>query len=362
MDMPRPRPPHVHREETRHGKTVWYVRIGKGPRIRMPAGPGQPGFDAAYQAALLGEAIGKQQKPSDKAGTVAWLIERYRDSSQWRGLSQATRKQREAIFRQITDQHATKHHAAITRAAIVASVDRRRETPHQARNFLDALKGLFRWALEAGLAETDPTVGVKPPKRKAGEGFPAWTPADVAKFEARWPLGTRPRLAFDVLRYTGLRRGDAVALSRFHMVGGVIRINTEKTNTRITIPILPPLAASIEAGPVGETTLIARNDGKPVVKESFGTMFRDWCDAAGVSKSAHGIRKYAAAVMAEHGATVEELKAVFGWTNDQMPSLYTKSASREAMAARAAHKLMGEDREQPNPAPLRQVRELGKKD
>ena len=28
--MPRPRPPHLHREITRHGKAVWYVRIGKG--------------------------------------------------------------------------------------------------------------------------------------------------------------------------------------------------------------------------------------------------------------------------------------------------------------------------------------------
>lgn len=28
--MPRPRPPHLHRETSRHGKTVWYVRVDKG--------------------------------------------------------------------------------------------------------------------------------------------------------------------------------------------------------------------------------------------------------------------------------------------------------------------------------------------
>ena len=27
--MPRPRPPHLHRETNRHGTTVWYVRLGK---------------------------------------------------------------------------------------------------------------------------------------------------------------------------------------------------------------------------------------------------------------------------------------------------------------------------------------------
>ena len=41
--MPRPRPPHLHREITRHGKAVWYVRIGKGRRVaakRKPIGRG----------------------------------------------------------------------------------------------------------------------------------------------------------------------------------------------------------------------------------------------------------------------------------------------------------------------------------
>ena len=26
LDMPPPRPPHLHREVTRHGKVVWYAR------------------------------------------------------------------------------------------------------------------------------------------------------------------------------------------------------------------------------------------------------------------------------------------------------------------------------------------------
>ena len=33
--MPRPRPPTLHRETNRHGKVVWYVRNGHGPRIRI---------------------------------------------------------------------------------------------------------------------------------------------------------------------------------------------------------------------------------------------------------------------------------------------------------------------------------------
>lgn len=52
--MPRPRPPHLHREVTRHGKAVWYVRVGKGKRIRLKAQFGTADFDAEYQAAING--------------------------------------------------------------------------------------------------------------------------------------------------------------------------------------------------------------------------------------------------------------------------------------------------------------------
>lgn len=38
-DVPHRRPPHLHREPTRHGKHVWYVRIGKGPRTRIKRAP-----------------------------------------------------------------------------------------------------------------------------------------------------------------------------------------------------------------------------------------------------------------------------------------------------------------------------------
>jgi len=33
--MSRPRPPYLLKQVTRHGRVVWYVRRGKGPRIRI---------------------------------------------------------------------------------------------------------------------------------------------------------------------------------------------------------------------------------------------------------------------------------------------------------------------------------------
>lgn len=336
-DMPRPRPPHLHRETNRHGKPVWYVRVGKGQRIRIRAEHGTKEFEGAYQAALRGEAAPVKGKFT--AGTLGWLIDRYRESAAWTSLSLATRRQRENIFKHIVASAGNEQAVRIDRKTIAAGRDRRRNTPNAARHFVQTMRGLYSWAAEAELVPADPTQGVSVP-RSSTDGHHTWTEEECARFEAKWPLGTRERVAFDVLLYTGLRRGDAVKLGRPHVRDGVASIRTEKTGEMVTIPILPPLAASIAAGPIGDLTFIAGKRGRPVTKESFGTWFREACNAAGVPGSAHGLRKAGATRAAENGATVAMLEALFGWRGGGMASLYTRKADRTRLAKDAAGKLM----------------------
>jgi integrase len=327
--MPRPRPPHLHQQRSRHGRLVWYVRIGKGPRTRLNEVYGTPEFDAAYKAALAGESV-RPGKPG--GGTLRWLFDLYRQSQEWRDLSQATRRQRENIFRPIMEGAGKEPFAAIDKQTIRDGIKRRFSTPAQARHFLDCMRGLFKWAVESEIAKSDPTAGLKVKKPKT-EGFPVWNDDEIAQFEKRWPLGTRERVMFDVFLYTGLRRGDAAKLGKQHIRNGVIEITTEKTGTRVTIPVLPVLAATLAAGPVGDLAIIATKTGAPMVKESLGNMFADACRAAGIRKSAHGLRKAAATVAANNGATVAQLEAIFGWEGGRMASLYTKSADRKKLAA-----------------------------
>ena len=108
---------------------------------------------------------------------------------------------------------------------------------------------------------------------------------------------------------------------------------------RVTIPVLPVLQATLNAGPVGELAFIATRDGRPMTKESLGNAFADACRAAGIRKSAHGLRKAAATHAANNGATVAQLEAIFGWSGGQMAALYTKSANRRKLAVDAVGKL-----------------------
>jgi integrase len=134
-----------------------------------------------------------------------------------------------------------------------------------------------------------------------------------------------------------LRRGDAARLGRPHVRNGIARIVTEKTNQEVTIRILPPLAASIDASPTGDLTFIAGERGRPMTKESFGNWFRDACVAAGVPERAHGLRKAGARRAAESGATEAELNAWFGWADGSRESaIYVRGANRAKLAERIA--------------------------
>ncbi|MGH6828034.1 MAG: tyrosine-type recombinase/integrase [Rhizomicrobium sp.] len=173
---------------------------------------------------------------------------------------------------------------------------------------------------------------------RGGEGFPVWTEDDVDRYQAGWPVGTKERVWLDVLLYMGLRRGGAVTLGRQHVRNGIVTLRTEKSQgtMTVTLPILPILATTLAAGPCADLAFICGANGKPLQKESFGNLFREACNKAGVFwKSAHGLRKAGATRAADNGATVTELEAIFGWQGGGMAALYTRAADRKRASIRA---------------------------
>lgn len=331
--MPKPRLPHLLHERTNRGRWVWYFRIGKGARIRLPDDYGSPGFVAAYHAALAGE-VPDQTRGKPGKGSVAWLIARYRESSAWASLSPATRYQRDRVFLQIIDKAGAEPYEGVTAKTIRNGREARKATPFMANNYLRAVKGLFAWATEAEFVTDNPAAGVTEIAVKTA-GHAPWTIEDVRRYESRWPIGTRERVWLHVLAYTGLRLGDACAVGWQHVRDGWVSVRAEKTGELVEFPILPPLAETLKAGPTGDLAWIANVHGRPFVKESFGNAFRGSCRAAGITgKSAHGLRKMLASLAAEIGASEELLQAWFGWQSNRMSAIYTRGASKKAMAGR----------------------------
>ena len=341
LDMPRPRPPHLQRGVSRHGKPYWFVQMKRGaPKIRIRGEYGSPEFEAAYQAAVTSAPTRKVQEINASQGTLEWAWLLYRQSGGWQSKGEATRRQGEQIMRHVLANAGSKPLSKITHAAISDGVDRRAKTPSMAKIFAQTMRGFFKWLKANKIVSENPCDGIELPKRPKTGGFKEWSDEEVLKYEQRWPVGTRERVMLDVYMYTGLRRGDAAIVGKQHVRNGVISLQTEKTGQWVHIPLLDVLKRTLDAGPTGDLAWNATRSGQPFVKEALGNAFKDACKAAGImDKAAHGLRKAAATRAADNGATTHELMAIFGWKDIKEAELYTREANRKKLAARAMGKL-----------------------
>ena len=329
-------PPYVNRHRTRHGRVVLYFRRDRSrSRIRLPDDPDSPEFRDAYHAAFTGQPTPARNRDAPAPHTFRWLVDRYRESASWARLSVASRKQRELHFLHACETSGNAPFAAIGSMEIQKGVDKRADRPASANNFLKAMRGLFAWAVRNGHVERDPTLGVKRVRYRT-DGYPVWTVEDVAAFRAKHAIGTKARLALELLLLTGLRRSDLVTAGRQHMRGDVLSIRTQKTGAPVTIRFPPQLLELVRCSPTGDMHFLVTDSGKPYRAESFGNWFGERCREAGIEKNAHGLRKLSATLAANGGAAAHELMAQYGWSNIEQAEVYTRGADRARLGVRAS--------------------------
>jgi integrase len=336
--MPKPRLPFLRREKSRHGKTKWYFRAGNGPRIRLPDDystlPGSE-FMEAYNAALGKPQDASKPRSRYPQNTLGWLLDQYQQSVKFTNLARETRDQRTTIIKNILSKNSATRLTDITERSIRRGREKRAATPAAANNWLKTMRAAFSWGVDSGLLDgvidTDPTANVKSLSTKS-TGYHTWSVEEIEAFEAHWPLGTKPRLALDLMLYTGLRRNDAYQVGLQHIKDGEIHIKTQKEGVWVYLPILPPLQDSINAAQTGNLTLMTTHTGQPFkTNKTYGEWFVKRCREAGVPGTAHGLRKAGAVLAAERGATVHQMMAIFGWKSEQMPTRYTEAANRKKM-------------------------------
>jgi integrase len=342
--MPKRREKGLCSELTRHGKRVWYFREGQGTRIRIRGEFGSPEFNAAIAAAkgygsnpVQAKAVLSHQDQN----SLAWLIDQYMSSSAWNETAAQTQKQRRNILKRIAEKSGSQPFRSLTRTDVEAIREKIAATgaTAQANAVIKVLRVFFAWATP-NFMSSNIARDVKLVERDDSEGLHTWTEEELAQFERTYPLGTREYLAYAVLLWTGQRRGDCVQLGDQHVRDGVIRLKHRKTGCKVAIPVMPELTEALAAGPRGDLVWIVGDKGLPLTADTFTGWFRKVCNAAGLKEcSAHGLRKAAARRLAERGATVDELKAWFGWTENQTPGIYTREADKERLAANAAKRL-----------------------
>jgi integrase len=320
----------------RHGKPRWYFRRPGFKRMPLPGLPWSPEFMAAYEEALAGQPVqigGSRVRP----GTIHALAISYYNSHCFRSL----RPSSQAIYRRIIDrfcrEHGDKRAATLRREHIVKLMAARK--PGSANGLHKVLRMMMQHAIETGLRTDDPTRDIKAIIVKT-DGHHTWTESEIEEFERQHAIGSRARLAFALLLYTGQRRSDVVRMGRQHICDGALQVRQLKTGAELSIPVHPALAAIIAETGANNLTFLVTGQGKPYSAASFGNWFRDQCRAAGLHGcNAHGLRKAAARRLAEAGCTAHEIAAITGHASLREIARYTKAVDQKKLAEAAIEKV-----------------------
>lgn len=351
--------PYLSEDPDRHGNERFYVRV-RGRRERLHGEPGTVAFLEAYTAALArlkgDDKPVKARAAAPETNTLAWLGQLYFASAEFRRLAPASQRNRRSILESCFAEPKKPGDAvligqcplpALNAAIIKILRDRRADQPGAANNRLKYLSSMFAWAIEDDKMKHNPARDVKPIKY-ASDGFHTWTEDEIEIFEARWPRGTRQRLAMAVLLYTGARPSDAAMLGRQHRRKGkdgdehvFVPAKTKRLKSEpVHIPVLPIFDEELAGAPTGDLTYIVTEYGHPFSAKGFSQWFSEQCTRAGLPLcTAHGLRKAGASILAERGATDRQLMAIFNWSSEKQATTYTRSADRSRMA-RAAMPLL----------------------
>jgi site-specific recombinase XerD len=392
MTKKRELPKYCYPMPNRHGTERYYFWRGEGhPKVRVNEPLLSPAFFTAYAAFLGGEALKKHggaeqikakplRGPGVPAHTLRWLCDKYLASNEFRGgLNLSTQNVRKNILTAICETPHPKNkdevwghipvdkltmghikHIRDTKLVWTTIDDPEGEAEIQVRtnteganSWLKALRAVFKWACNESALNVghNPTLGLNLYPGTA-EGFHCWTLAEVEQYRAFYPIGTRPRLAFELLYNLAQRRGDLAQIGKRTLIRDgkgreVFKIVQEKRGRKdgqrtapsiAFIPYFPELKAIVEATPeAGEDVFFVKPDGTPYTKESFGNWFSDRCTDAGLPQcSAHGLRKAFVVEMIRRRYTAQQIMAMTGHKTQKEFDRY----AREFLRAQAAEQIL----------------------
>lgn len=298
----------------------------------LPGPIGSSEFLEAYQAFMAGKPAPLARPPSGP-GTFGRLISAYYGWTEFTNLKAPSKKLYRYALEPLREKHGHRALSTMNRENLVSVIEKIGErAPGMANLTRAVLQKMLKCALERNEIRENP-LAKKVTPYKIGTHH-TWTDAELEQFEAKWPLGTRQRLAYALLFYTGQRSGDVVRMTRGDVSEGRIRVKQEKTGAELKIKIHPDLARAIKAGPAKGLNLIGDEHGRPIKRAALSHLMRQAIRAAGLPARCvpHGIRKATLRTMAEAGSSSKRLAAVSGHKTTKELDRYTAAADQQTLA------------------------------
>lgn len=337
----------------RRGNERYYVRInGRKIRIRETFRDGEGEitreFMTAYWAAiatLKGEAAEAAKPAPPREDTFDWFFDQYFRSAKFAGFDKATKADKRSVLLRFAETAGSLPFRKFRQEDMVKSQQKRAATPGAADKLVKVLRAVYNW----GMAQKPPLVSHNPAANVSNinvssEGFHTWAPEEIDQYRAFHPIGSKPRLAMEIMINVGARLSDAcsIGMKNETTIEGHRGLsftaykNRNRYPSRINAKITPELKQALVKTKIGAHAYLVTSFGKPFTINGLGNKMREWCDEAGLPQcSSHGLRKAAAVMFAESGASAPELCVVFGWSNLKTAQIYIKKANDRRMSMNA---------------------------
>ena len=329
---------YLHSYKDRHGRRRFYFRR-YGKNTALPGLPGSREFMDAY-AVCLGRCEPKQivrREPSPPRSFNALAIA-YFGSANYRALALGSQSIYRRTLEPFLKKHGHRRADQMKREHVITLMGAMAERPGAANMLLKRLRTLLRFGIDLCWIKDDPTTRVRSYRSKE---LHTWTEEEIVTFEGRWPKGSKHRLAFGLLLYTGQRGSDVRKMVWTDIVGTTIRVAQQKTGTKLVLPLHPDLQALLATAPRKQATILATEYGAAFSPKGFGNFLSGAIKSAGLPArcKTHGLRKAAARRLADAGCTTKQIAAVTGHKSLAEIERYTRAADQERLAHEALAKL-----------------------
>jgi len=310
-------------------KRVYLYAWRGGPLLKAPDGlPLQPGDPRIQQA--YAEACAAASKK--KEGTLRTLVDEFRDSSEFKTLSEKSRRGYERYLRLIeVDDIALMNLDELQHPSARGHFKRWRDTMADKPRTAD-----YAWVTLArvlSVAKDNGRITVNVCERggrlyKADRADKVWRDEDIDAVAAvsSWPI----RMALMMALWTGQREGDLLKALWSTYDGKRLRLRQGKTGARVTIPVGEPLRLMLEeskkrkvkedadrrekdpSAPIA-STILTNTRGRPWTEDGFRASWRAAVKEAGVEGlTFHDLRGTAVTRLALAGCNNAEIASITG--------------------------------------------------
>lgn len=272
--------------------------------------------------------------------SVASVIEEYQRSPDYLRLSPSTRKTYKRNLDLMHEAWGRLPVASLRRRDVLRTRDALASSGRSGRanEWVNVCGVIFGFAVDREYRDDNPALRVK---RFAPNEYHRWPDALVDHAVATLPEPLARAVVLAV--HTGQRAGDLVAMLWSDFDGEGVRVTQIKTGAKLWVPAHRDLKACLAEWSAGRNavTILENSRGRPWSPTAFTPRFSQVIrkDPTFNGYVFHGLRKTAAARLAEAGCSVHEIAAITGHRTLAMISHYTAEADQKIRAVAAIRKL-----------------------